>query len=62
MNLNSRESTFSHVSQQKRKTYCVGSLIVIGEIFVVQMVDHGSFISEMPLRRDFSKETMVREI
>ena len=38
----------------------IGSLIVIGEGFVVQVIDHGSLILEMPLPRDFLKGTIVQ--
>ena len=40
----------------------IGSLVAIGESFVVQVIDHGSLILEMPLPRDFLKGTIVRGI
>ena len=36
--------------------------MAIGESFVVQVIFHGSFILEMPLRRDFLRGTVVRGI
>ena len=51
-----------HIEEEENEIFPIGSLVVIGESFVAQVIDHGSLILEMPLHRDFLRGTIVRGI
>ena len=50
------------IEVEDKSLFPIGLVVVIGESFVVQVIDHGSLILEMPLPRDFLKGTFVRGI